>query len=545
MPTDAKGLLDCEQLEIPPGFTIADGIWSKTVCLGLSSTPIDPRHKVDESVFACDKPEQKGAKLLGLAMRGTFVCRTCICNAQNCLHTRHLKQVPSRGVTTAQARVDRARGFRALPAGREWFRAFDLKMQAEYASGQEYEDTWMSKWPQAKQAAIRASYAKRLQVFDRLKLMVKREPGHKLMTKSRGIQYDEDPATQALTGPPITRLQKAFCKTFDGSVRHKGITVTMASGMNSAQLGDWMTNSLLQGATTFYERDGAGWDTSINPDLAEEKCAYYEDIVGPEFAAMLRAQVVCRGAAYGSHNQYVKYTVDATTKSGHSDTTLGNSLLNAMIAVDAMVRCGVTGDVIVAGDDLLVAVHGDFDGHALAAAEQSTGIVPEWRKFYSYRDVTFISGRWLPNNGKHVFVPLLGRLLARLGWTCKHMPIKDHQKWRRTVRLGLSPVLGKHPVYGELLATLGESKGKTMVIRDFVEKARIYATSVVWASDALDVLAEQYGLTRGEMRSLVDYLRACPRGVGVLGQHPVAEVVITHDTSEIHDRPVHARARML
>lgn len=547
MPLDEYGRLDCTNLVIPEGYTTLGPIWSTTHCLGVSDNPIGSRHTLCFNVHTCDKQEQLGAQLLGIAFRGTYVCRTCICNAQNCLPNRHLCETPAPfDVSTERLReLMEKYGDSVLPCrlSESWFQHFEDEIFTEYAIDPSPEDNWYDSQPVGKRSRIdHDSYYKILDV-SKLTLNVKREPGHKLVTKSRGIQFTPSPATQALTGPKVTRLQKATCKVFDGTRVHQGITLTIASGLNSAGLGRWMARARERGCNTWYERDGIKWDSRVWAGLSELKCRHYDRVLGKEFGKLMRDHVVCSGAAYGKYGQFVKYTVDATTKSGHSDTSLGNSVLNGLVAAEAMLRLGLEGDIIVVGDDLLVGVIGDFDEHAVASIESEQGIAPEYRKFHDWRDVTFISGRWLRNGADFVFVPLLGRLLSRLGWTTKHMPARDHDKWRRTVRLGLMPTLGGHPVYRALLDTLGCAEGDMLRVKDLEERSKIFSNTVVWEADAVQHLAELYGLTVAALSGLVDFLRCAPVGVGLLAYDPVAEIIILHDTSEIGVRPVSGTGR--
>jgi hypothetical protein len=118
---------------------------------------------------------------------------------------------------------------------------------------------------------------------------------------------------------------------------------------------------------------------------------------------------------------------------------------------------GMRADVLVAGDDLLLVSHGDFDADEFARRESRRGIVPSYRKLSHYSHVSFISGAWLDiGRCRHLFVPLLGRLLARLWWTVNAPPPRGLQDYRHSVVAGLSTLVGGIPVYREFLRTHDE-----------------------------------------------------------------------------------------
>jgi hypothetical protein len=323
---------------------------------------------------------------------------------------------------------------------------------------QEHSHEWLSKWPQAKQQAILKSQKMDEVLPNRVKNMVKRECQHTPPKKARCIQFYRNLATQAEYGAEFTSLQKAYCRTWKRR-EMGGVRVTIGSEMNSKTLGEWMSEVLADYANPrFYERDGKAWDATMGKIHHKLKMRAYGRM-SAGFQKFVNDCYKVRGFGVYKDGSILAYEVDGTVKSGHNDTTLGNCIVNAMIAAEACVKLGLKADIIVVGDDLLIVIEGDFDEHALAREEAALGIKPEYRKFDDVEDVSFISGAWasLPG-GRFVFVPKLGRLLARLHWTVTPPPKKHLDSYLRGVYSGLRAACHSIPVYSVLCP---ETKGKT------------------------------------------------------------------------------------
>jgi hypothetical protein len=401
-----------------------------------------------------------------------------------------------------------------------------------------YEE-WITKWPALKQAMLRKSSDMDLIRPGRVDFMVKRECNHALPSKARGIQMYINLATQARFGPEFYCLQKAVGKVFMRKRLPGGVRVTFASGMNSVTLGEWMSNVLLDYDTPmFYERDGKNWDSTMQMHHHLLKTTLYE-VAGTSFVEFVDACFRVRGVGRFGGSRFednrLEYTLVGTVKSGHNDTTLGNSIVNAGIAYEVMRRMGLRGDIIVAGDDLLCVIDGDFDADEFARLERELGIIPEYRKFSSYQDVSFISGLWVRSaHATLVFVPKPGRLLARLFWTCSPPTPALTPSFIHSVVSGLLPTCSGLPVVGAFLRA-HDVEAELMVLgRDFsATNPHIgYDREVI-----RDAFVARYGLTYDEIDRLeLKYSSRVdgPRLVVDLG----LEKIMAVDLAELHDRPL-------
>jgi len=466
--------------------------------------------------LVCDD-KQSGATLVGLATAMSHACRSCGCNAHNALCYRH--------------------GTRQPPVVRDFVFSRDFFLQLRplvadsyYDYFSHWEDAWIEKWPLGKRRAIENSETFEFVCPDEITCMVKREGGHTFPKKARCIQYYRTMCTQSLFGPHFTALQKACVEVLYR--RGQKIKVTLASGLNSVQLGRWMSDCLDEYDTPFfYERDGKSWDATMQRAHHDLKLVLY-DVVGDDFVRFVEQGFSVRACGRFDTGE-LKYRLRGTVKSGHNDTTLGNSLVNAAIAFEAMSVLGLSGDIIVAGDDLLVVLASDFDEHAFARVESELGITPEYRKFNDYRDVSFISGIWCDAGGL-LFVPKPGRLLSRLMWTTKPPIPRDFDAYVHSVVVGQRDLSGFLPVMNafyrandrdaRLIAT-----GKRPLVDPGlpdVDPMRVFA----WFCD-------RYSIVPAEIADCESFVLGHAGKVGLL-VHPVLDQIMSVDLSDLGDRPV-------
>lgn len=424
---------------------------TNTVCLGKGDLANlgDNCKIMDRIPDACRRPEQMGATLMGPVASVAFVCRSCACNAHNAICNRHGKKAPP-----------------CLAGFGAYERWLEVEVHPEFESRyveeiHKYRDSgeWLAKWPGSKRDAIEESVQWDRFAPDRVKCMVKREINHKAPTKARLIQFYRTLRTQAFKGPEFTALQKSLTAAMNATTRIHArrdgapdISVTFASGKNARELGDWMSEAHRNARgrqITYYERDGKNWDATMQEPAQRLRERLYAR-VDESLARFAERCSIVRGCGVFTGIR-LRYKLSYTVKSGHNDTTIGNNIVNAGITYSCLESFGVSGAILVAGDDLLVVVYGDFDADKFAELEATYGIVPEYRKFHKVSDVTFISGIWFVTDYGYTFTPKPGRLLARLFWTTNPPPPKQATAYVKGVVLGLWPSVGNMPVIGKWL----------------------------------------------------------------------------------------------
>lgn len=341
-------------------------------------------------------------------------------------------------------------------------------------------------------------------------------------------------ATQAAFAVEFTAIQKATCTLLDGKREFgEGIRVSFASGMNAIELGEWMDDVYQECPTPkFYERDGKNWDACMQKEHLALKQQFYK-VAGPEFVEFVRQGFKVRGTG-STPGGTLSYTLDGTCKSGHNDTSVGNSIVNAAIAFEAMVRMRLRGRIMVAGDDLLVAVYSDFDEKVFASIESELGIIPEYAKFTSWSDVSFISGIWLPGKTGFFFAPKPGRLLPRLFWTTKTVGRRKVRAWRHSVVSGLKPTCGGLPIVGEWLKKNDpgpcghENTGKNYHI--YKDQEAITDRHVL-----LQYFSARYRVGVEELENCEKYISQIPIEIGLV-YHPVLERMSAVDNADVDKR---------
>lgn len=395
---------------------------------------------------------------------------------------------------------------------------------------------WLDLWPLSKRDAIIKSVMEDPELANKVKLFIKREGAHSELTKARGIQMYFNLATQALFAPEFRALQDSLCHNFYRREVADGIRLTFACGMNPRQLGQWMSE-VNQSITNpfWYERDGKAWDSTMQKMHMKLKRRVYRACgVSEEFLSFVAAGERVRGIGFvrGSPAGPFKYLLDNTVKSGHNDTTTGNTVINGWITVESLLRCGLKGEIIVVGDDLLVAIDGDFDLEALKSVEIALGIVPEARKFSHWWEVEFASGIWLETEDGFGFIPKPGRLLARLFWTCSPPGKKRLADFKHSIVCGLVPRVGNLPIIREFLA-INDPGGK------IVSTGKYQWTSDMEGSfkfvDPELQLCRRYGLTHRDILDACEFISTLENEPGLL-VHPVTERMVEVDTSDILKR---------
>lgn len=417
-----------------------------------------------------------------------------------------------------------------------------LRLSTDYQKHAEkwtYEN-WLAKWAASKQLVIEKSRVEDLCVADKVKMFVKFEVAHAMPSKARGIQMYVNPWSQAIYGPTFTALQKAVTETFRRFKINDRTHITIASGMDAIELGDWMTQVMAHYKNPrFYERDGANWDSSqqlIHHEL--KKQVYGLFIKDPGFFDYYDAcyKVQGSGMVRGSSNGPLQYILDGTVKSGHSDTSLGNGVVNACITYSACEELGLECDILVVGDDLIVVVEGDFDETALAAVEAQYGIVPEFRKFGLPHEVEFASGIWVEGSrGAYTYIPKPGRLMARLMWTVKppSSKISKTNDFIHSVVAGHMKLCEDLPIIGEFLRA-NDRDGKLINLPGKTEYE--CKTKVTYDRDMVSQwFAIRYGVTSDEITEVEAFFRLNAGHVGLV-RHHVLDKILAVDLAKLEDR---------
>lgn len=501
-----------------------------TVCLGMPAEPkVAPQHKILALPRrGCVKVGQPGATAVGTVFGMSWVARSCQCNGVNALVLRH--------------------GAEAPPC-RRTFDAYDAavaRFVVEYAAlDPEVYDGWLAKWPLSKQEAILKSIRDDRARPNALKTFIKREPGHARPKKGRLIQSYSTLSAQELCAREFRCFQKALGAMFDvnGFELQPGVFVTIGSGLNANDIATWARVAQDRcKVPVYYERDGKNWDSTMQRPHHELKTRFAR-AVSQRLAEFMDASYSCTGVArFGSGDATTRlvYQLNGTVKSGHNDTSSGNSLINAAISAEVFNRLGLRASVIVAGDDMLAVVDGDFDVDSVIAEEAAYGIVPEANKFYDLNDVSFISACFLSDGEEILFVPVLGRLLLRLWWTTKPPRPQERVDYMFGVASGLHASVRGVALYEDFVAPVlrrgcvDEGVAEAHRLRRWRYSA--FGDPTVTTSGFRTALAMRYGITVDELDAFGRFLRELPTEPA-FAWHYVADIIIARDCADVVSRP--------
>lgn len=504
----------------PQVIIFRERVVTRPVCLGFSSSMPGVHVEMRLAPFpgsACVGDQKDGATLCGPAASMACSLSRCLCNAQNALCERH--GVPQPPVLYSFDEMAAALQRAALLVAGEFDASF-LTL-----------DEWIVRWPEGKRLAIRESMLLEAPSPGRVKVMVKNEVYVGIPRRPRLIQFYRDFATQAATAPFVASLQHAVAKVFNSLEFYPGVFVTIACGMNASGIADWLADALAAGAVCFYESDGKDWDGTMGECHCRLRLDFYR-LFDVAMADMLGQSVVVRACGLFPEGRLL-YDLRGTVKSGHNDTTLGNSLVRVAIAADVFRRLGVPARIIVVGDDMFVAANAPVDCALARRFESEYGIKPSCRLFSSPYDGSFISGIWVTDGETVGFVPKPGRLLSRLWWSVNPPPESKMRAYQRGVAKGLIGACGDLPLIGPWLSSFID-EGPTLVS---VKKHVVYkAVSFRFQRQGiLEHFARRYSCTVRDLLDCETFLVSAGRQPSLL-QHWLVQRVVDVDVADLDDR---------
>lgn len=252
----------------------------------------------------------------------------------------------------------------------------------------------------------------------------------------------------------------AKCWSF---MNRKESCVTYASGYTPVQLGYWrwyVENQL--GLHRFVEVDFHRWDATLNSEaLKVERSVFYGSIPDKAARRVLKMQAVTHG--YTSKG-YV-YDSIAGRKSGDCNTSVGNSILNAITTSSFFIQRKQRFNLLVLGDDMLCAFDGNLDVNEYEKHLRSFGLDPEIVVHDNGQSVSFCSAYFwhaivngdyfhLPYHGdldSYVMGPKPDRLLSKFGYMIKDKAISNPEQMLRANIRGLLPHCNAIPVVRDML----------------------------------------------------------------------------------------------
>lgn len=507
----------------PPGQQYTS---TQAICLGAAHHISPTRHTV--GLCKTDRCEDRaiivGCMLFGPASGPCFSLMSCVHNLRNALVTRH-------AVDEAQSEL-----FMAFPPG--WRRLLRA-VRAEYPNFCSPNDKfieWIARYPEH----VRKSLTKTLleatpkkRSVDFVGAFPKVGVELSVPEKARTIQAYLDDLDKILTGPDIAAMQKAFksiCRNFEV---YPNVFITFGCGMSLEDIGHWAEFE----HDYVYERDGKRWDSTMGITHYLFRLRSYEFVI-PNYSKDGRYPALTTQGRYSKGDEHFKYVVEGTVKSGHNDTTLGNTIINLMIAAAAVheQRPDKPVRVIACGDDLLVLSSARLNGARIAAVEKKYGIIPKYGEFADVTDASFISLNFWRVAGNVIALPKPGRLARKQYWTAR--PPADVDAWIKSVSGGLANL--RHvPIFRELWAF---GKGDvTDIIAERWERSRLENVLSPADGDLIGkAMCAKYGISDDELDSACKALARIRHGGPYLATGDGAVVLdrmLAFDQLDPEERP--------
>lgn len=294
------------------------------------------------------------------------------------------------------------------------------------------------------------------------KSFVKLEVGHKVPTKARLIQGNKNEAT-AYEHPEeyaamLLTLKDLSNHAFEsGGIRFQFVA---ACGYSHNALSDVFSQMVAEaGPYVLYdERDGSNWDSTMNKRLLSAELLVYDMLKMRATESFLkrhsnvRGKIRCRLDTLTKDVVNIVYTTAWKRLSGDWNTSIGNTIINIIVAFVALTELPVhlrptRVSALVMGDDyagvysFAQAVDPKAFSAAMNAGEKSMGITPERGIFSHPCDISFISmDVWPRRCGGYQFVPKPARLMNKLFWAVKRLHPSMIPAYRNGICIAMWPV---------------------------------------------------------------------------------------------------------
>lgn len=376
-----------------------------------------------------------GGVRVGRTLMRPFVPRQCSCNM---LRAICLRQCLAKGVDKDGNNPDYADQWQRAVCNFNEFRFFEDHELGEVTD--EVVSVWQARFPKKTQRAfdrVRSDRCDGLVAETSLKqsefrvttfvkkenTIPKEEPDGDLdasLTDPRCIcngTYEQ----QVNNGVRWWLVGNLFKKVFSAAA-----CVVYAGGLNGQQIASIYKDVETTHGTPFCVwTDCSRWDGRLNKAALQAEVNVMKTIPGfwQELVEFMEKDMNVDGE---SMDGSVKFSVKGTRKSGRNDTSVGNSILNAIAHLYALMKCGFTMreillfvKLIFMGDDNIMFIAQEiawkFNAEKFEAELKKFGLKPE----VGFTDdpigdrANFLSSIWLPAGDEYLFITLPERNLVK------------------------------------------------------------------------------------------------------------------------------------
>jgi hypothetical protein len=287
---------------------------------------------------------------------------------------------------------------------------------------------------------------------------IKREKLYKTMDaeiKPRGIVH-ANPVYNAFFGPWFYNMYKKVKEMFTLN----GIPITIASGINRTQLSQ-KVNELYKerGFDHIYENDFTQFEKTHTYGAYILESIIYKFLGMPSY--LVDNYVRLHGKTRAKTSKYSSFEVDYARFSGDQTTSLGNSLVNALVTYFILRFIYGFKDtefhLIVLGDDILIFTVHSIDINKLSDNLAEFGFRSKLREA-SIMDATFLSMNFLKcEDGNYYAFPRIGKFLLSRSHCTSVSGRDDPQGVLKANFLSEAKYTRVHPVLGPFVKSVLQS----------------------------------------------------------------------------------------
>jgi len=231
----------------------------------------------------------------------------------------------------------------------------------------------------------------------------------------RLIQGVSDEANVAL-GPFMRKVSKRLAEVWNADHR-----VFYASGTTGSDIGAWR-EKFSDRSVTLIEIDQSRYDAHQGVSCYEIENSVYS-AVGIDQTSFARESFCAQRNTIGYCSNGTKYQVGYTRKSGDQNTSVGNSIINGIVTTAVLNKHGLTGTMVVLGDDNLIVVEGrvKVNEQSIIDSFEAYGFKAKVKVAYEWHEVEFCSSLFWPVQDGYVLGPKIGRRLPKVGFNLRHL----------------------------------------------------------------------------------------------------------------------------
>lgn len=339
---------------------------------------------------------------------------------------------------------------------------------------------------------------------------------------ARVISSTSDRAQVAL-GPYTLASSKFLLKNWDGTENSMtaGWRLLYASGRTASEIGDVLHQWHRGGYEHVVDGDYSSFDSTVHIDALRTEHRLYRHLcdLSNNAEVALNAQLRPRGVFTIRREVVAKFSCSGRRQSGDSNTSVGNSFLNALIVMSAFRALGLSpGCLAICGDDVYVSlayVLSDAQRDAITAKIRQYGMKLELNTRDAYYNAHFLGCRPLvmcraDGTTTWTLAPEMGRALAKFGWSLRVEP--DLTAWMRGVAVGFRhlrhiPVLGALVTRTLVLLPPPTNKPRA-VLTDMPYLVRLGDETLFPHPDTVAHFAESYGIAPTRVAAMEEKLMA-------------------------------------